>query len=350
VPQEDTITSAIEGAIAEATPEPVEDTSAAEGETSATEGAAKPAEGETPEGDAKAADEKAGEEQPKKKRGPIPYDRHEAVLTKARREAETKQKELQARIDALSVYENDDHKAQRQFLKVLETNPAQAVALLRQLDPERFKHLTWAEQRAEAKQMAAEMAGDAAQPAGEKPRPDKLFDDGTLGYTAEGAEKLLAWTLAQERATYQQALKELQDKVEPVLSERAAEKIRHDGFTRAERRLANAREHWRGFKEHEAEILSRLTAAEAEDIANGVTLADAMLREYQAVVLPKFEADRTKIEADTRAKVLAELNAKSRAGRTPEPGRMPAAAVAAESADPDERITNAIKESIAGLH
>lgn len=266
-------------------------------------------------------------EAPQKRRGPIPFDRHQAVLTKARNEAAKAQEALQKRIEGLSRYESEDHQAQLKFLEILSTDVPRAVQILKQADPERFGKLSWAEQQAVAAAVGEAVAGDA--PAvGEKPKPDTLNPDGTLGYSAEAAEKLVEWRMAQAEANHKKSLKELEDRfskdLSPIKQEREAREAFGQAVERQKPILENARKTWKGFSEHEAEIRQKL-------VENGTwSLQDA----YIAVVPHKIDEARNSASTEARKKVIGELNAKGKAGGII-PGKIPAAGSSdSESGEP----------------
>lgn len=319
---DDPITAAITTAVESATPEPeVAADDPIPGDEDAAPQADEPApEAPAPDADPNAEAAQPGEEvpaaePPKKKRGPIPYDRHEAVLTKHRREAEAKQQELQARLESLSRYESEEHKAQLQFLDLLQNDPARAVAILRQVDEQRFGRLSWAEQQAEAAAAAAAASTAApASPNGEMPQPDRLFDDGTLGYTAEGAQKLLEWRMAEERAERQKELKALRDEISPIKSEREAREAYSQALTRTSKKLSEARDTWPEFKSYEKEMRAALEANPTWQLEEA----------YRAVVVPKLQVNREAIRAEERKRLIDEMNAKSKA-RPVAAGQLPAA-------------------------
>ncbi len=264
-------------------------------------------------------------EAPKKKRGPIPYDRHEAVLTKARNEAKAAQEALQKQVEEYKGrYESDEIKNQLAWLNLLGTDPKKAVEILRQAAPDRFSNLTWAEQQAAAAQ-AAEQAAPAPA-AAEMPQPDALLPDGTLGYSAEGAQKLLDWRMAQERAAFQQELKVLRDEVKPITVEHKARAAFDQSVQKMRPVLENARKTWDGFTENEAEIRQKLAENQTW------SLDDA----YRAVVVPKLKTNRDTIHAEERKRILDEMNQRGKA-KGVLPGQAPAAAAGA--ADKTERTT-----------
>lgn len=298
------------------------DASAEEAPVAAADGAEAPAAEAAPEGGAPAAPAA-----PQKRRGPIPFDRHQAVLTKARNEAKAAQEALEKQIaDYRSRYETSDHQAQLQLLDLLQTDPGRAVTILKQVDPERFGKLTWAEQQQVAAAVSESIAS-GGQPAGDpgpKPTPDTLNPDGTMGYSAEAAEKLVEWRIAKERQEYQKELKSLRDEISPIKSEREAREAYSQSLTKMGKRLEEARATWPEFTTYEKDMRAALEANPTWGLEEA----------YRAVVTPKLVANREAIRAEERKKVIEELNAKGRAGRALAPGQQPAAAAAADSGAP----------------
>lgn len=253
-----------------------------------------------------------------KKRQIIPLDRHQAVLTKARREADAKAAELQARIDALAKYENPEVQNKLRFLDLLETEPNRAVEVLRTLDPTRFGKLTWAEQQA----AAAEAARTETAPA-DMPEPDVLLPDGSPGYSADASRKLAEWIRQQERTEREKELKAIREELQPVLQERQTREALQQSYTRMSSLLADARQNWPAFTENEAAMREWMGKPGHER----KTLHDA----YVAVVAPqlrdsaKIAKDReAAIRAEERKKMAEEAAAKTR-GLGPRPGGLPSA-------------------------
>jgi hypothetical protein len=321
---EDTV-SLVSNAVAEATqvadhePIPGDESPEAVASEEPSSGAEAHAEGEQPPA------EQPSKEQPpaqQRRRGPIPFDRHQAVLTKARNEAKTAQEALQKRLDELSGrYESEEIQARLKLMDLLESNPQQAVALLKQVDGERFKSLSWAEQQAAAAAVAD--AAAAAQPsAGERPEPDALMPDGTLGYSADGALKLVEWRLAQERSEFNKQFETFRKELSPITTEHQARVKFDEAVQRQGKVLESARKTWEGFTEHEAEIRQKLVENPAWD------LNDA----YRAAVVPKLKGSREAIRAEERKRILDEMNARGKA-KGVLPGQPPAAAAPSEGAE-----------------
>lgn len=340
----DPITAAIEGAIAASAPaeseSAVADTEVVAEETPSDTPAEEPAaeavaeDGQPAAEPAKDADLASAEPaKPKGKRGPIPYDRHEAVLTKQRRESEAKLAEAQARIEALAKYESEDHQAQIKFLHLLETEPARAVEILRQVDPQRFGKLTWAEQQAAAKEIGKQIVAEVA----EKPQPDTILPDGSPGYSAEAAERLVQWQIGQAKQDYESKLKALEDRISPITTEHEARVAFGQAVERQRPILENARKNWKGFSDNEPEIRKALADNPTWDLNEA----------YRSVVIPKLTADTDRIRAEERKKLLDELNAKGKAGGSLVPGTLPAAS--AKTSNEPRDLEDVIRESIRSL-
>lgn len=315
--------SLVQSAIAESTPvaetEPIvgDETPAAETASDDTPlVGAEPS--DTPAEDAAPA---AVVEAPKKRRGPIPYDRHEAVLTRARGEHEKALKALRDEFDGYkSKYDSNDTQTKLKLMDLLESNPAQAIAVLKQVDAERFAKLSWAEEVAAA-------AASAAPEIGEMPAPDALSPDGNMGYTAEGAQKLVQFYLAQERAENKKALDALRAELKPITTEHQARVAFGESVQRMKPVLENARQSWPKFTEHEAEIRQHLADNPR------ATLHDS----YIAVVTAKLVAATNDAEATARKKLIAEMNKNGKVTGVI-PGKIPAAG-APEGGDGEPRST-----------
>lgn len=318
--------SLVQSAVADATT--IADTEPIPGDESpdaAVEGS-EPAPAEAAEPESGKVEPESGTPAPPKRRGSIPLDRHQAVLTKARNEAAKAREELQKQLEETrtkySKYDSEDHQAQLKFLELLENDTPRAVAILKQIDPQRFGKLSWAEQQAAAEAVGDALAGGTpAAAVGEKPRPDALNAEGQLVYSAEAAEKLVEWRVANERAAYQKELKALREEltkdIAPIKQEREAREAFGKATERQKPLLENARKSWKGFIEHEPAIREYLAK---NDTAG---LHDA----YIAVVVPKLEEAATNAEATARKKVIGELNTKGKATGVI-PGKLPAAASA----------------------
>lgn len=334
--------SIIENAIADATPvgenEPIpgdESPEAAAAEEPSS-GAEPAAEGEQPPAEAQAKPDAQPAAQPPKRRGPIPFDRHQAVLTKARNEAKAAQEALQKRVEELTGrYESEEIQARLKLMDLLESNPQQAVALLKQVDAERFGSLSWAEQQAAVAAATAGTKTEAQQPAavGEKPQPDALLPDGTLGYSADGALKLVEWRLAQERSEFNKQFDALRKELSPITTEHQA-RVAFDGAVQRQSKvLDDARKTWEGFTDHEQEIRQKLVENPTWDLNAA----------YRAVVVPKLKGSREAIRAEERKRILDEMNAKGKA-KGVLPGQPPAAT--ASGAGTERTTADLVREAV----
>lgn len=224
----------------------------------------------------------------------IPVSRHKAVLTKARKAGEA----LQAKLDALKWAEAPETQQKMQALDLADQNPEMFAEVL--MADERFAPIFQRLVGGKAPVAPAEVkSAPAAQAAPtEKPQPDVLYPDGSVGYSAGAQEALIEWRVNE-------AMKQMTGTVEPLLKSAAKTKEneliqaefgknvdRHRGI------IEKARKTWPGYEKHEAEIKAYVLAPGNER----ATLEDA----YRAVVIPKFQTD----EATMRAKLLAEMNKK----------------------------------------
>lgn len=284
-------------------------TESASTETASTEG--QPATG-APAGDpTKAAADPAATADPQKgkRRGPIPFERHESILGNARTEAEkklTEQKtQYETRLAAAAAHS--------EAMEVANADPSRFLNALAQADP-RYAQLL-------APVLSALSGGSKATTtdadlAAKMPPPDA---DG--GYTPEGLRKLLDWhaDMVEARVSKRYA---------PIETEHKHRERISGAVTRITKKLEEAGT-WPGYKENEAEILQALQADKRLDLEGA----------YRKIVIPKFQANRDTM----RTELLAEINGKPKkvTGTTPA-----AAAVASGGARSVEDI---VRESISGI-
>lgn len=248
-------------------------------------------------------------------KGRISVSRHQAVLTRARRQAEQAVAEAKA---AAAKYETPEFQQQVRALGLAETRPEVFFRDVLLQDP-RYKALVDAHVQALTAKATPAPAATAPSPAGnaERPAPDRLEADGTLGYTAEGAQQLLEWALARERQTYESKLTELQQRLDPILTERKHVEAFRSAVDRMRPIVADARTNWPGFEDHRQEILAEIKKPGNERMS----IHDA----YRAVVVPKLAFNRQQEEAKLRKEILDQLNAKQPSSVVP-PGTPRAAA------------------------
>ena len=186
-------------------------------------------------------------------RGPIPYDRHEAILANARQEYAWANGLDQARVQqALSVF---DH---------LQRDPSGMAQLL---------------QRSQQQQ--------------QEPQPDLQDDQGRLFYSAEQAARLAQYQARRESAALEQKFTQRIGATEGYVQ-------RQQALEQAQAQLAEA-DTWPGFKEHENAITDTFT--QAAQTGQPLSLWQA----YAHVVFPTMQQSQEKLEASVRKKLLEEM-------------------------------------------
>lgn len=284
------------------TPDTTSDETPAEPETPAADAAA-PVEGEEP---APAETPAEGTVEPKKK-GSLPYHRHEAILKKQRADADAAIAAVRQEYAPLEWARHPDAKATFDAMAIANTDPeafARGVVSVPELASAFRKVLGAAEAPPAAK------PGAAAAPAGsERPQPDVPLEGGGYTYSVEGLEKLLEW---QRNQVLEQVDKRYEERFGPIEKDFVATTKWNQALDRTRATLQNARDNWPGFKEHEKAIGDFLRAPGNEK----KNLEDA----YRAVAV-KAIWDQKRADRDAvRAEVLKELNGKpAAASATPRP-------------------------------
>lgn len=270
------------------------------------------------------------------RRGPIPYDRHEAVLTKTRREYDEKLAATQRELDSLAWARAQDAQDKLRALDLADSNPQVFFeALLK--DP-RYAALAANLRGAGSNEPAkAAAAPAAAAPVGDQPKPDVLLPDGTLTYSEEGLQKLLDWTATKARTgaleEMDRRLDERLGPVKPLIESHQTQVLWNQAVSKQRVVLEEARSKWPGFKDAEPAIKAFMGQRGNE----AVSLEAA----YRAVVIPKFQADRDSM----RQQILDEINARPAAASQVRP---PRAETAVPPSGPRD-LEQVIAESIRGL-
>ena len=207
-------------------------------------------------------------------RGPIPYDRHEAVLRKAREQ-----------------YSWLDEHGDQQTVQ-------QKLAILRRAeqDPAGFLRDFAAAARLNPQEMFQPAAPPAPPPAA--PEPDILLENGQMTYSNERLQQLLAF---QQQQLEQRFNRELA----PIKQERAVTQMQQQALTRAQQQLSGAQQ-WSGFAENKTEIGAFLRANPT------ASLSDA----YIAVVPAKLAEQAQKAGTEAYQKALSDLQQKAGAAST----------------------------------
>lgn len=216
-----------------------------------------------------------------KPRGPIPYDRHEAVLKKTR----------------------EDYDSQLKELEWAKGQSREQVAQMRQLyewadrDPVGF-HKFFGQQLQNDPQYADALKPPPEPVADERPEPDVLLEDGRMVYSGEAMELLMDW---RER----QLDKRYSEQYGPIRESFQHQQIMSQAHQEASGILTDART-WPGFKEHETAIRDVMAAD------GRVTLDSA----YRRVVVPSLQKQDAESRAKLRQELLAELRGKPSASTT----------------------------------
>jgi hypothetical protein len=225
----------------------------------------------------------------------IPVNRHKAVLTRARREAEKQVAEINAKYEALKHFESPDVQERLNALEVAEKDPrrfAQALASDPTFAPI-FQEL-FAQAQPQAQPVPQQVAGEA-------PGPDITLPDGSQTYSVEGLQKLLDYNLKQRMETVNKDFEERLKPFAQIAEERRQAQMLEQAKQQMLPVLEEARKTLPQFKENEAEMRTWL-----EQPANSrKTLHEA----WFAVVFPKIN----KSQEDMRKQVLGEMNKKSAA-------------------------------------
>lgn len=184
---------------------------------------------------------------PEKDAGPLPFERHKAILEKARADAKSAaEQEWKSKLGWAEQFEPDQVRQAVQLAQLLETDPQRAVAMLQ----------------------AALASQQTDQPKDEPPPPDLKAEDGTLVYSAPQMQKLLEWQRRQLQS-------EIDSQYGPI-----RERVRHQELAqRAEHEatsmLTRARSEWPLFTDLEADIKQRMIADDR------LQLHDAYLAAYR---------------------------------------------------------------------
>ena len=276
-----------------------------------------PAPAPSDEDELKALEAELTAKTPTLNKGKIPASRHQAVLTRERRKHEAALKELQERY---APYEDPAVKQRLQAFQLAETDPALFVERLVQ-HPAFAPHV----QRL-TKAQQAEVAKASPAPAAPvdlvAPKPDKLNDDGTLGYSPEQAQKFAEYQVAVVRRELAAEIAALKSTVNPIVEERRASENARQLIESVTPILETARARWADFATYEADIQAYM---DRPDFPVGLSAKDALERAYDAVVPARRKVDQERREAELRASWTKELNERAKAQRAAAPGALPAA-------------------------
>jgi len=225
--------------------------------------------------------------------GRISVSRHQAVLTRQRRQAEASLAEVTKKYDALKQYEDAGWQDRARVIQLAENDQRTYFSMLQ--GHAAFKPLF---EELIAAAVAKTAPAPKAEPELEEPRPNILLPDGTLSYDADALAKLRAYDLAQIEKKYQAELEKVRGDLKPIKEKTEREERLRTSLNRADKILENARTNWPGYKENEAKI------AEALDKNPKFTLEDA----YRHVVITALKGDAVKMEAEIRARLVKQMD------------------------------------------
>lgn len=297
---------------------PASDSSETPTETTPPPADAPPAEDET---ELKAIEQELVTKTPGLKKGKIDIARHQAVLTRQRRQAEAEAKKIQDQLAALEPLKQFNEREWQDRLAAItlaEQNPEVFVKEVLLKDP----------RYAKLREPFVAKADPPApqQTVTEAPQPDVLLTDGRLTYSPEQAAKLAEWKIQEQakslQSKYDKAIEELRNELQPIKQDREHTERLGQSMRKMSVVLADARANWPGFTENETKIHALISQPGNERM---------QLEEgYRRVVLPalheqtmKAKLDRDKIRAEERAALIKEWNAGK--PTTLVPGQLPEA-------------------------
>jgi len=254
-----------------------------------------------------------------KKKGPIPFSRHEEVLKNLRDEYEHPEKGkltlATKRVKELEWADSREAKAIFNAFNLADTDQKGFIRLL--LKDRRFADIV--QIRGEGGDAPIATRNDR-KAVGEKPGPNAVYKDPESGkevayYDDKGLAALTDWQIAKAEETAQaaadQVRQELRDEYEkkygPITRDHEARQL-WDSQVLEERKAINyAEDHWPHFKEFKEQI------KEAVFKDGSLTLFAA----YLGTVIPALEGRAKVNEEAMRKKVLAQINKKRKAAQPP---------------------------------
>lgn len=214
-----------------------------------------------------------GASPPAEEAGPIPFERHKAILEKAREDARKQtETEYRQKLGWAERYQPDQVEQAQRLLSWYQQDPTSFLAWLQSQQPKKD----------------------------EPPQPDLRAEDGTPVYSAPQLQKLLEY----QRTQLQQ---QVQQEYGPVRQAVEVQRMQAQAFEQAQKTLAAAREKWPRFTDLEGDIKEAMRGDPSLD------LRDAYIQVY---------AEKgKKLEQDSwRAEYEGTVVQKS-AATTPRPGR-----------------------------
>lgn len=204
-------------------------------------------------------------------------------------ELETENKDYKTRLTQVSEFERIMVEDAPRFLTMLYTKLPQSYQRL--LEP-----LFQPQAAAPAQASASTPQG---QPDGDMPLPDQTLSDGSKVYSMEGLKALLGWQ-AQQVET--RVTKQVESRYAPMESDYQRHQQIQNALPKVQQQIQDART-WPQFNENEADIVKALRDNPSFSLE----------RAYQAVVLPRLQAQRDQM----RAELLQEVKQAPRSTAAP---------------------------------
>lgn len=219
--------------------------------------------------------------------GPLPLERHKAILENARKKAAEEALQPYAWVQKYG----DPQTAQQRL----------AVTEWMERDPAGFLRTWAASQNLDLSQVVPHASAPTPPRVEEPPQPDILLESGQMTYSTERLRELLAY---QER----QLASRFERELAPIKQERAITQVQQEATLKARQEIAAAQS-WTGFAEHRADIVAHLQHNPT------ATLRDA----YIAVVPAKLAEREAKVRDEAYQKALADIQSKAAAGSSVTP-------------------------------
>ena len=250
------------------------------------------------------------------RQGPIPYDRHQAILTKQRDEAAAERTAFLAKYHGLDRMSPEQWGAVSGLMTELSRDPLTVIGrLLDELgqNPATARQVqSWIGQR-----FPVPAAGPAAAPAAAADPDPMPQPDAEGGYTHTGLAQLLAWQTRRTLAEAAKANAPLHEELERVRTERSTRDAETRATQYASTLLAEVGK-LPGFQEHQAAIREKFLGLRFPKGAPEGDITAALYRCYVEVVMPTYAQS-------ARQTVLDTLDTKAKAQTTSPTGRTTAA-------------------------
>lgn len=265
----------------------------------------------------------------------IPYSRVRKILENARKkESDKYATQFKEHTDKLTKAEERARLAD-QYDQMIDGDEVQFLTRLAQVRPKYARFLQQQAEKVEA--VAAESADD------QEPAPDYKFEDGSLGYTAEGYRRHNAWlersavrkAEAAIEKKYGATIKSIQDRDAIAAQNQRSHQAVQLQYNNAQAAWGQMFvDDWKAADQGKSEVLKYMGEHK------GTSMADACA----AVFLPKVRAEAEAAKAKARTEVMDELNKRPAAANTAPAGQ----SQTAEKSGP-RTTEDIIREQIARL-